>query len=73
MLPQSTRNPRFLLAIALVASIATVGITDTPEQVAEDGSKEGSGEVQLPGSLVPAGPGPQIQLGAAGGMIGFSG
>jgi len=73
MLPQSTRNPRLLMAFALVVCVATAGITDTPEMDAGNSSSEGSEGVGLPGSLVPTGSGPQIQLGAAGGMIGFSG
>jgi len=63
------RNTRLLLAVLLVVSITTAGITDSPVQ----GDSGGSTEASLPGSLVPSGPGPQIQLGAAGEMIGFSG
>ena len=69
MLPQFSRNSRLLLAIALVACITTVGITDNPDR----GGEGASAEIGLPGALVPSGPGPQIQLGAAGGVIGFSG
>jgi hypothetical protein len=69
MIPRLNSNPRLLLAILLVASITTVGITEGPGW----GVQEHSGEPKLPGTLVPSGPGPQIQLGAAGGVIGFSG
>lgn len=69
MLMQMSRNPRLWIALTLVSCLATAGVTQVPQP----GGVEQGAEIDLPGSLVPAGPGPQIQLGSAGGVIGFSG
>ncbi|MEM1069175.1 MAG: hypothetical protein AAGI63_09785 [Planctomycetota bacterium] len=69
MLPFFKRSPRLVLAGALVVGLATAGITDSPSE----GVPATEIAAGMPAALVPTSSGPQVQLGAAGGVIGFSG